>query len=355
MRYVVLTTQAPRRLLPLGLGADRLQGDQHPGGARPARARSSTRSAPRGCEIGFYHSLIDWHHPEFPVDGIHPQRDDEAFTARAKQGRDIARVRRLPARAGPRAADRLRQDRHHVVRLLLPGPTGAGAGKGKDDWGSERAARDDPRAAAGHPDQRPARDRRATSSRRSSTSRAARWRGDGEPVLWEACQTLNGSWGYDRDNLDWKSPELLVQMLVDTVSKGGNLLLNVGPTGARRVRPAGARATLRGDRRVDAPARAARSAAARPSELTPAARLPLHPARRPPLPAPLRLAVPPRPPRRPRRPRRVRAPPQRRLRDQDDASIDPAGRARTRRWRACRRGPSRSNCRSSGRPTSSCR
>lgn len=53
----------------------------------------------------------------------------------------------------------------------------------------------------------------------------------GRPVLWEACQTLNGSWGYDRDNLDRKSPDLLVRMLVDGVSKGGNLLLNVGPTG----------------------------------------------------------------------------------------------------------------------------
>ena len=49
-------------------------------------------------------------------------------------------------------------------------------------------------------------------------------------MLWEACQTLNGSWGYDRDNLDWKPLEMLVQMLGDTVSKGGNLLLNVGPT-----------------------------------------------------------------------------------------------------------------------------
>ncbi|HET9928913.1 MAG TPA: alpha-L-fucosidase, partial [Rubrobacter sp.] len=51
----------------------------------------------------------------------------------------------------------------------------------------------------------------------------------GERALWEACQTLNGSWGYDRDNLDWKPTDMLVRMLVDTVSKGGNLLLNVGP------------------------------------------------------------------------------------------------------------------------------
>jgi alpha-L-fucosidase len=54
---------------------------------------------------------------------------------------------------------------------------------------------------------------------------------DGKPVVWEACQTLTGSWGYDRDNLDWKPIDMLVRMLIDTVSKGGNLLLNVGPTG----------------------------------------------------------------------------------------------------------------------------
>jgi len=59
----------------------------------------------------------------------------------------------------------------------------------------------------------------------------------GKPVVWEACQTLNGSWGYDRDNLDWKPMEMLVQMLVDTVSKGGNLLLNVGPNARGEFEP----------------------------------------------------------------------------------------------------------------------
>ncbi len=66
---------------------------------------------------------------------------------------------------------------------------------------------------------------------------------DGQRVVWEACQTLNGSWGYDRDNLDWKSPELLVRLLMDTVAKGGNLLLNVGPTGRGEFDPR-ARQTL---------------------------------------------------------------------------------------------------------------
>ena len=75
---------------------------------------------------------------------------------------------------------------------------------------------------------------------------------DGEPVLWEACQTLNGSWGYDRDNLDWKSPETLVQMLIDAVSKGGNMLLNVGPTGRGEfdARALDRRADLRSDQLV---------------------------------------------------------------------------------------------------------
>src|SRR5437764_7393907 len=68
---------------------------------------------------------------------------------------------------------------------------------------------------------------------------------DGQPVVWEACQTLNGSWGYDRDNLDWKPVDMLVRMLIDSVSKGGNLLLNVGPTARGEFDPR-AQETLRG-------------------------------------------------------------------------------------------------------------
>ena len=53
---------------------------------------------------------------------------------------------------------------------------------------------------------------------------------DGEPVVWETCQTFSGSWGYHRDETTWKSPSQLIRMLVNTVSTGGNLLMNVGPT-----------------------------------------------------------------------------------------------------------------------------
>jgi alpha-L-fucosidase len=54
---------------------------------------------------------------------------------------------------------------------------------------------------------------------------------DGQKVVWEACHTFSGSWGYFRDEESWKSAEQLLFLLIDGVAKGGNLLMNVGPTG----------------------------------------------------------------------------------------------------------------------------
>lgn len=48
---------------------------------------------------------------------------------------------------------------------------------------------------------------------------------------WEACITMSGKWSYNRHDNAWKSPELMVRQLVEIVSKGGNLLLNVSPDG----------------------------------------------------------------------------------------------------------------------------
>lgn len=47
---------------------------------------------------------------------------------------------------------------------------------------------------------------------------------------WEACITMSKNWGYIEYDKAYKSPELLARFLVEIVSKGGNLLLNVGPT-----------------------------------------------------------------------------------------------------------------------------
>ncbi len=182
-----------------------------------------------GLKIGFYHSLIDWHHPEFPIDGLHPQREDLAFREQEKQ-RDVRKyaeylhgqVRELLTNYGP--IDILWFDFSYSQR-----DWGWSKGKGKEDWQSEQLVQMvrelQPNILINN---------RTEVGGDFQTPEQVQPRGwvqvNGKPVTWEACQTLNGSWGYDRDNLNWKSPDLLVRMLVDSVSKGGNLLLNVGPT-----------------------------------------------------------------------------------------------------------------------------
>ena len=47
---------------------------------------------------------------------------------------------------------------------------------------------------------------------------------------WETCMTMNGTWGYKKYDQSWKSTGKLIRNLVDIASKGGNYLLNVGPT-----------------------------------------------------------------------------------------------------------------------------
>ncbi len=49
-------------------------------------------------------------------------------------------------------------------------------------------------------------------------------------VDWETCMTMNDTWGYKSYDENWKSAEELIRTLVDVASKGGNFLLNVGPT-----------------------------------------------------------------------------------------------------------------------------
>jgi len=48
---------------------------------------------------------------------------------------------------------------------------------------------------------------------------------------WETCMTMNNTWGYSKYDRDWKSTETLLHTLIDIASKGGNFLLNIGPTG----------------------------------------------------------------------------------------------------------------------------
>lgn len=51
----------------------------------------------------------------------------------------------------------------------------------------------------------------------------------GKPMIWEACVTMNGHWGYCANDRFFKPPVMLIRKLVECVSKGGNMLLNIGP------------------------------------------------------------------------------------------------------------------------------
>lgn len=188
-----------------------------------------------GLGIGFYHSLIDWHHPSFPYDLMHPQRDEPEWPERditAYTDYLHAQVRELLTRYGQ--IDIMWFDFSYPGRDFEDGRPGFG--KGKDDWRSEELMAT---VRELQPDIliNDRLDIPGDFTTPEQYQPAGPMTRDGVPVVWEACQTLNGSWGYDRDNLNWKSPDLLVRMLIDSVSKGGNLLLNVGPTGRGEFDP----------------------------------------------------------------------------------------------------------------------
>ncbi len=60
---------------------------------------------------------------------------------------------------------------------------------------------------------------------------------NGEPLMWESCVTMNNNWGYHGTDNNFKSGEMLIKKLVECVSKGGNMLLNVGPDANGNIPP----------------------------------------------------------------------------------------------------------------------
>ncbi len=185
-----------------------------------------------GLRIGFYHSLIDWHHPDFPIDAVHPQRN-HPDAHKLNEQRDIRKyaaylhgqVRELLTQYGP--VDIMWFDFSYPEREYR-----GLRGKGRDDWQSasllQMVRELQPNVIVNNRLDLP------PESVDFYTPEQYQPRGwfnvNGKPVVWETCQTFSGSWGYYRDEHTWKSPEQLIQLLINSVSTGGNLLLNVGPT-----------------------------------------------------------------------------------------------------------------------------
>ncbi|MBB4294193.1 alpha-L-fucosidase [Rhizobium leguminosarum] len=231
MKYVVLTTKHHEGFCLWDTKATDFKVTNTPYGKDLLRPFVDAFRA-EGLRIGFYYSLIDWHHPDFTVDPRHPQRN-HPDASQINEGRDISRyaafmreqVRELLTEFG--RIDIMWFDFSYPQWRL-----GDLVGKGHQDWESEKLVHlvrelapdiiiNNRLDLAGlQPD---------IVTPEQYMPRA--WpKRDGRRVVWEACQTLSGSWGYHRDEDTWKSTEQLVQMLVGTVAIGGNLLMNVGPT-----------------------------------------------------------------------------------------------------------------------------
>ncbi len=179
-----------------------------------------------GIRTGLYYSLLDWHHPDYTVDVKHPMRYNKDYVAMDAQRNWQSYLDYMHGQTRELLTEYGDID---VLFLDFSIPSEEGfPGKGKDEWQSERFVDmvhslrpniliNDRLGVPGDittPEQYQPRE----------------WiKIDGKPVLWEACHTFSGSWGYYRDEESWKSTEQILRMLIDTVSKGGNLLLNVGP------------------------------------------------------------------------------------------------------------------------------
>ena len=189
-----------------------------------------------GLKIGFYYSLLDWHHPHYPLDMPHPRRKD-ANAEELDRGRDMKiyaeymrnQITELLTNYGK--IDILWADFSIPASSDAPAWMQFGGAKGKDQWESEKLialirslAPDiilNDRMQIPQDLVTPEQDHPPSDMRDPET---------GEYLTWETCQTFSGSWGYYRDETSWKTPKMLIELLVRSVAGDGNLIMNVGPT-----------------------------------------------------------------------------------------------------------------------------
>jgi alpha-L-fucosidase len=184
-----------------------------------------------GLGIGFYYSLIDWHHPEYTIDRVHPQSasTEEEYNELNKD-RDMSIYREYLKNQVREILTNYGKIDIMWLDYSFPGKFG----KDRNDWGSvelmKMVRRLQPEIIVN--DRADLKDYwGGWDFTTPEQFKVESWPTiDGEKIPWETCQTFSGSWGYYRDEHTWKDKKQLLVLLIESVSKGGNLLLNVGPT-----------------------------------------------------------------------------------------------------------------------------
>lgn len=190
-----------------------------------------------GLRVGLYFSIIDWHHPDFPKygDRQHPMRNNEAYkdeTINFDRYLEYmhGQVNELVANYGKldllwfdfsyddMAGEKWRaKELVDMVRTYQPDVVIDNRLEGAGDNHGSIATRN-PLSYSGD----------FASPEQVIPPTGIRDE-DGTPIPWELCATMNNHWGYCNFDRQYKSPQMLIRKLVECVSKGGNMILNVGP------------------------------------------------------------------------------------------------------------------------------
>jgi len=187
----------------------------------------------QGMKIGFYYSLLDWHHPDYTMDNVHPlvQTDTSAANyERLNKGRNMAKYREYMKNQ----ITELLTKYGKIDILWLDWTWGKGDKRGKhaEDWGAVELIKLVKKLQPGIivnnrlglEDYADGGD--FVTPEQVSSKELEKFKGQ----TWETCQTFSGSWGYYRDETSWKTHRQLLDLLITSVANGGNLILNVGPT-----------------------------------------------------------------------------------------------------------------------------
>lgn len=165
-----------------------------------------------GLTFCFYHSIMDWHHPEYL-----PRREWEK-DVRPADGADLNKY-----------IDYMKEQLHEL--LTNYGPIGGiWFDGGWEHNGQELRSLEVNKYIRSIQPNILINDRNQLAEDYSTPEQTIPANAFPNGRLWETCMTMNGSWGYTRDDHNWKSTQDLVQKLCDIASKGGNFLLNVGPS-----------------------------------------------------------------------------------------------------------------------------